>query len=120
MNSSYNKKRLLIALLFGFLTGILCVLLGMYGLKDTYSLSLALYVLANRTMIGFVIGISPFRMNWMIHGISMGFIASIPFALGVLLEPDKLGVFIASLLLGAMYGLIVEFFTTVVFKEKMR
>ena len=118
MNLNYNKKRLFIALFFGFLTGILCVLLGMYGLKDTYTISLILYVLANRTLIGFVIGISSLSMNWKLHGSLMGFIASIPFALGVMLEPGKLGVFIASLLLGTVYGLIIEFFTTVVFKAK--
>lgn len=106
------------ATFFGFLAGIVCVLLGMYGLKDTYTFPLSIYVIANRTLIGFVIGISSLSMNWVIHGALIGFMVSIPFALGILLEPDKTQVMIASLVLGIIYGVIIEFFTTAVFNKK--
>jgi len=113
-----NSKRLVVSILFGLLMGIICVILGSLGLKDVYSISLFLYVLANRTLIGFVIGISSIRINWILHGILIGFIVSIPFSIGVLLEPDKIGVFIASLILGMIYGFLIEFFTTGILKLK--
>jgi len=74
------------------------------------------YILANRTLIGFVIGVSPFRMYRAFHGIMMGTIVGLPFAAGCLLEQNNLETALAALVLGAVYGLIVELFTTVVFK----
>jgi len=40
--------------------------------------------LLNGALIGFVIGISTFRIHWILHGILIGFIMGIPFALGFL------------------------------------
>ena len=111
-----NKKRILIGSLFGFLTGIICYLGGRFGLKDQISTTMFFYILANRALIGFVIGISPFRMHWAFHGIMIGAIVGLPFASGCLLEQNNLETALAALALGAVYGLIVELFTTVVFK----
>jgi len=46
----------------------------------------------------------------------MGIIVGLPFAAGCLLEQNNLVTALAALVLGAVYGLIVELFTTVVFK----
>jgi hypothetical protein len=111
-----NKKRILIGSLFGFATGIICYLGGRFGLKDQISTTMFFYILANRTLIGFVIGVSLFRMHWALHGIMMGAIVGLPFAAGCLLEQNNLETALAALVLGAVYGLIVELCTTVVFK----
>jgi hypothetical protein len=74
------------------------------------------YILVNRTLIGFVIGISPFRMHWSLHGVLMGAIVGLPFASGCLLEAHNVETAIAAFVLGSVYGFIVELFTSIVFK----
>ncbi|UCG28272.1 MAG: hypothetical protein JSV24_02610 [Bacteroidales bacterium] len=112
-------KRIFVSTFFGFITGIICFLGGKYGLKDEISLIMMIYLIANRTLAGFIIGISSLKIQWAIHGTMIGFIAGIPFALGSLISELNYGVFIAALILGSIYGLIIEFFTTVVFKSKI-
>jgi hypothetical protein len=80
----FNSKRLIIATLFGFITGIICYLGGRYGLQDDIDSTMFFYILLNRALIGFVIGISIIRMHWVVHGILIGFIVGIPFSIGSL------------------------------------
>ena len=112
-----NRKRILVGTVFGFVTGIICYLGGRFGLKDEISTAMLLYILANRTLIGFVIGISPLRMHWALHGIVMGAIVGAPFAAGCLLEQNNLETALAAFILGAVYGFVVELFTSVVFRS---
>jgi hypothetical protein len=115
-----DKKRILVGTFFGFVTGIICFLGGKFGLKDEISTAMFFYILANRTLIGFVIGISPFRMHWALHGIMMGTIGGLPFAAGCLLEQNNLETALAAFILGAVYGFVIELFTSVVFKSVPR
>jgi hypothetical protein len=110
-----HVKRRLVSTVFGFIAGIICYLGGKYGLKDDISTTMFLYILVNRALIGFAIGISPFRMHWALHGLLMGLIVGMPFTAGCLLEENNLETAIAALILGAVYGLMIEFFTSVVF-----
>jgi hypothetical protein len=111
-------KRLVVSTIFGFVGGIICYLGGKYGLKDDISTAMVLYILVNRALIGFVIGISPFRMRWALHGLLMGLIVGVPFTAGCLLEESNLETAIAALILGALYGLMIEFFTSIVFRAR--
>jgi hypothetical protein len=111
-------KRLVVSTIFGFVAGIICYLGGKYGLKDDISTAMVLYILVNRALIGFVIGISPFRMRWALHGLLMGLIVGVPFTAGCLLEESNLETAIAALILGALYGLMIEFFTSIVFRAR--
>jgi len=111
-------KRLVVSTIFGFVAGIICYLGGKYGLKDDISTAMFLYILVNRTLIGFVIGISPFRMRWALHGLLMGLIVGVPFTAGCLLEESNLETAVAALILGALYGLMIEFFTSIVFRAR--
>jgi hypothetical protein len=111
-------KRPIVSTIFGIIAGIVCYLGGKYGLKDDISTAMLFYILVNRALIGFVIGISPFKMNWAMHGLLMGLIVGIPFAAGCLLEENNLETAIAALVLGAFYGLMIEFFTSVVFRAR--
>lgn len=111
-------KRLVVSTIFGFVAGIICYLGGKYGLKDDISTAMFLYILVNRALIGFVIGISPFRMHWALHGLLMGLIVGVPFTAGCLLEESNLETAIAALILGALYGLMIEFFTSIVFRAR--
>ena len=111
-----DKRRLFIATIFGYVAGIICYLGGKYGLKDDISPAMLLYILVNRAWIGFAIGMSPFRMHWAPHGLLVGLVAGLPFTVGCLLEESNVETAVAALILGALYGLMIEFFTSVVFR----
>lgn len=108
-------KRLVVSTLFGFVSGAICYLGGKYGLKDDISTAMFFYILVNRAAIGFVIGISLLRMHWALHGLLIGLLVGMPFTAGCLLEEGNVETAIAALILGALYGLMIEFFTSVVF-----
>lgn len=110
-----NVKRLVVATAFGLVAGVICYLGGRYGLKDEISTPMLFYILVNRTLIGFVIGISLLRMHWAWHGLLIGLLAGVPFAAGCLLEENNVETAIAALILGCLYGLMIEFFTSVAF-----
>ena len=114
----FQIKRLTIATIFGVVSGLICYLGGRYGLKDDVSPVMFLYIVANRTLIGFVIGISVLRMHWALHGGLVGVIVGLPFTVGCLLEEGNVETAIAALLLSAVYGFIIEFFTSAVFSAR--
>jgi hypothetical protein len=113
-----HPRRLIVSTIFGFVAGTVCYLGGKYGLGDDISSALFLYILLNRALIGFVIGLSPLRMRWALHGLLMGMIVGLPFTTGCLLEAGDAVTAIAALVLSAVYGVMIEFFTTVVFKAR--
>lgn len=109
-------RRIFIGTVTGFAAGIICWLGGRYGLKDDISTAMLVYILASRTLIGFVIGVSRLRLHWALHGSVMGAVVGLPFAAGCLLEPDNWETALAALVLGAVYGLLIELVTAVLFK----
>ena len=110
-----NTKRLAVATASGVLMGVICYLGGRFGLKDQITTPMLAYILVNRTLIGFVIGLSSLRMRWALHGAMMGVLVGLPFAVGCLLEPENVATAIAALILGAVYGFLIELLTSVVF-----
>ena len=83
-------------------------------------------VFFSRTLIGFAIGISMLSMiHWSIHGVLMGILFSLPLAFSGLMAPDspdynKLSMFVFTIILGAIYGLLVEVITSLFFKTKIK
>ena len=62
--------------------------------------------------------------HWALHGIVMGFIFSLPGAFSAGIAPEGTGVsgemlFIATLVMGIIYGFLIELITTVFFKAKI-
>jgi hypothetical protein len=118
-----KTKRLIIATLLGVLSGYVCYLLATSG-GNQMSQALALNIILGRTLIGFGIGISRFSLkHWSLHGLAMGFIFSIPAAFGALLAPENLEfshtmLFVSTLVMGMIYGFLIEFVTSVIFKAK--
>jgi len=115
-----NAKRLTVATLLGLCSGFVCV--GLASSGGGLPGPVALQILAERTLIGFAIGISVLKMHWAIHGSLMGLIVSIPLAFSGLMAPDnpqfsKPAMFIMTVVLGMIYGFLIELITTKVFKS---
>jgi hypothetical protein len=120
-----KMKRLIIATILGVIFGFVC-----YGLAASGGtgiiLFLAINIILGRTLIGFAIGISRFPMkHWSIHGLVMGFIFSLPPAFGSLLAPENpefnyVMMFSSTIVMGMIYGFLIELITSVFFKARMK
>jgi len=113
-------KRVLIATIMGIVSGIVCV--GFASTGGALSSVLMLNILTGRILIGFVIGISALRIHWAINGPLMGLIVGIPAAFGGMMA-DVEGftpgsMFMATLVMGIIYGFFIELVTSVIFKAK--
>lgn len=111
-----KKKRLLICIIGGIIAGLLCLTGGyLTGNIREFTFFTVVPVFFNRVMLGFVIGISCLKMNYLLHGALIGLlvtlITSIPF-----LEGGTAGFFLFTFA-GIIYGILIELFATKVFKS---
>ena len=117
-------KRLIIATLSGLLFGFVCYGFACSGSGDI-EIWLGITIISGRTLLGFGIGISRFPMkNWAIHGIVMGLIFSIPAGIGAMLGPENpeftpTMIMISTIVMGMIYGFLIELITSVFFKAKI-
>jgi hypothetical protein len=117
-------KRLIIATISGLLFGFVCYTLA----SDSGSLAMpvALQIIISRTLMGFAIGISSLKLgHWSIHGIIMGLLFSLPIAFSGMMAPEnpqftKEMVFVSTIVMGVIYGFLVELITTVIFTAKQK
>lgn len=113
-------KRITIATIFGLLCGIVCWWLSSSNGQLPWAISLS--IVTGRMIIGVAIGISTLKMKWWLHGPVMGLVFSIPMGFSSMLgasaqfTPNML--FIMTVVMGIIYGFVIELFTTVVFKAK--
>ena len=120
-----TAKRLLVAIVTGFLCACVCLALASSSPGELQG-PIVFQILASRTLIGVAIGISAFSfVHWSLHGLLMGMLFSIPLAASGLMAPDnpefsKTAMFVTTVVLGMVYGLVIEFVTTVVFQSPMR
>lgn len=109
-------KRIAITTFLGLLCGVVCMALASSGSQLPGAIKMQ--IIANRTLIGFAIGISALKMKWWIHGLLMGLLFSLPLGFSSMMAmgftPTLL--FLMTVLLGMGYGLIIELFASVVFK----
>jgi len=114
-------KRILIATISGLLFGFVCF--GFACSSGEMPLAISLQIIASRTLIGFAIGISVLSMHWSLHGLLMGLLFSLPIAFSTLMAPEtpemsSTVLFILTLVMGLIYGVLIELITTVLFKAK--
>jgi len=115
-----KSKRILVATLSGVLFGFVCYGFASSG-PETLPMPVALQIIFSRTLMGFAIGISILNIRqWWLHGIILGILFSLPLAIsGMMAESPEFsaGMMVAStLVMGAIYGLLIELITTVLFK----
>lgn len=112
-------KRIIITTVLGFLAGLVCYWGMKSGGRVELTPAMTMGTILNRALIGFVIGISGWRINYLLHGILIGFIATLPMGVYPLVEGQIVG-FVMFVVAGAIYGLIIEILTTKVFKAPIR
>jgi hypothetical protein len=118
-----KAKRIIIATLSGVLFGFVCFGLASSG-PEKLALPIVLQIVVSRTLIGFAIGISCISLrHWIIHGLVIGMVFSLPLAFSGLMAPEnpdlsKTSMFISTIVLGMVYGLLIELITSLLFKAK--
>jgi hypothetical protein len=120
-----KTKRLIISTLLGLVFGFVCYGFASSG-PNTISTMLALNIITGRTLIGIAIGISYFSCkHWSLHGMVMGLIFSIPGAFGAMLGPENPQfthalLFVSTIVMGIIYGFLIELITSVLFRAKQQ
>jgi len=118
-----KTKRLIISTLLGLAFGFVCYGFASGG-ENEISTILALNIILGRTLIGVAIGISRFTLkHWTLHGIIMGLVFSLPAGLGAMLGPETpefshTMMMTSTIVMGMVYGFLIELITSVVFKAK--
>lgn len=113
-----SKKRIIIATICGFIAGLFCVSGGILMFSMTFAPLELVYVISSRILIGFVIGISSLKLPWLYHGLLIGFIIGFPFPIYDLIIGQKPVIAFAAFIMSSVFGVMIEFFTTVVFKAE--
>jgi hypothetical protein len=118
-----RSKRLFIATLSGILFGFVCFGLASSG-PAPLPWPIAVQIITSRALIGVAIGISVIALgHWSIHGLVMGLLFSLPLAFSGLMAADnpqftKTSMFVWTVVLGMIYGLLIELITSVLFKAR--
>ncbi|MBN2055983.1 hypothetical protein JW905_13730 [bacterium] len=118
-------RRLIIATMSGILCGFICLGLATSG-PGVLPLPVKLQIVFSRALIGFAIGISRFPIgHWTIHGTLMGMFFSLPLAFSGMMAPEspdysQSAMLFMTVILGMIYGLLIEFAATVIFNARQR
>jgi hypothetical protein len=114
-----KTKRVLASLLGGLISAAICLtgsqlIFGFTGVTwSTVSMTVA-----NRLLLGFVIGISGWKIQRHLHGMLLGLIVSLTVSIGFL--PDELLKFFLYTAAGILYGILIEIIATDVFNQPNR
>jgi hypothetical protein len=111
------KKRVIIATVLGIIAGILCYAGGtMSGVNFTTGMTLG--TILNRAVIGFLIGVSAWKIGWVLHGILMGAIGGSPLWLAAI--DSGINSLLILLVFSVVWGFLIELVTTKVLKAPQR
>jgi hypothetical protein len=100
-------KRVAATTILGFIAGIVCWQLGASGGQVQYTTPMIVSTILNRAFIGFVIGISGWGINYLLHGALIGALGGLQMAV----YANENG-FIMITVGGIVYGIVIEFVTT--------
>jgi hypothetical protein len=115
--SLMNNKRFIVCLLGGVICSIICAT----GMKLTGAGAAIPIILAsgigNRVLIGFVLGISRWKTNHILHGAIIGLVVTLSTSIGLLTQ--NIQGFMMYTCAGIIYGILIEILATNIFKAKM-
>jgi hypothetical protein len=113
------RKRVFACIVGGAISALICVSGGnLRGVIAGISPAVLAASIVNRLLIGFVIAISQWRMNYMLHGVVIGLLVSLTVSLQFL--PSDQQTFFLYTGAGVVYGVLTEILSTVVFRAPMR
>ena len=118
-----RAKRIIVATLSGVLFGFVCYSIASSGPAEL-AWPVTAQIIASRTLIGLAIGLSVLSMgHWAVHGLVIGALFSVPLAFSGLMAPEnpefgKSEMFIWTVVLGMVYGLLIEVITSLIFKAR--
>ena len=107
------NKRLIYSVLLGILAGLFCYFGGKYGAHIVFSKRMIAGTLLNRTLIGFVIGITSWKLNYVLRGAMIGILISSLMAIYAPLQGA-----VMFTLFGMVYGIVIDWLVTGVMKLK--
>ncbi len=113
------SKRLWACLLGGILSAVICTVGAqlIFG-SSGFTWQNAAARVANRLLLGFVIAISGWKINHLLHGAVLGLLLSLSVSLGFL--PSGMLSFILFTAAGTVYGVLIEWLSTDIMKAPMR
>ncbi len=119
MNSGLSVKRVVVSTLFGLVAGAVCATGGLsIGIVKLTPVDLMWVFLNRGVVMGFAIGISALRVHWAWNEVIMGLVVGSIFSYSLFMMHPASGILpIGNALANGASGLIIEFFTTVVFKS---
>jgi hypothetical protein len=110
-------KRIMIATLFGVLAGGLCAIAVFAGGFLKLTAVNLVWILLNRAVMGFAIGTSGLKLRWAWNGIVVGLVVGSIFSYSLFMNLGPVMLPPVNALANGIFGLMIEFFTTVVFKQ---
>lgn len=114
------SKRFWLCLILGVIAGLICAWTGYSQTPEDIRTMVFVTAVLNRTFIGFVLGVSAWRLGWTLHGILIGLIGTLPMSFPLLFSAQAgFAPFIAYTIAGMVWGFLIELVTSVVFKAKM-
>ena len=110
-----SAKRVVLATIFGLVFGLVCMYLASASPEgEPMTTGIKLSIVVSRMLMGFMIGISALKLRWYLHGIILGAVGSIPMAVATMEDPL---IALSSVIMGIIYGILIELLTTVAFKS---
>jgi hypothetical protein len=111
------SKRLGACLLGGAVSALVC-LIGAQIIHGNPPISweTVSYTMANRVLLGFIIGLSAWHLHYLLHGALLGLIVSLSISIAFVARPMDFALYTAA---GVVYGLFIEFFATRIFRAPM-
>jgi hypothetical protein len=114
-------KRFWLCLFSGLIAGLICAWTGYSQTPVEIRTMAFISVVLNRTFIGFVLGVSNWKLKWATHGIVMGILGTLPMSIPLIFSPQAgLAICLMYTVAGAVWGFLIELVTSVFFKAKMR
>ena len=117
---SFKGKRFVVALIFGFLSGLCCYIGGIYLVNIENNPTNFFWIILNRSLIGFVIGISILRLYWFFHGALIGATIGVLFPYYIFICGGNIHLIVIAYILSILFGILIEFFTSIVFKVRLK
>jgi len=113
------EKRVVSTTVWGVIFGF--ILWALLTTSGKVTLSGAVSIILYQALMGFVIGISAWKISWWLHGLLIGLFFSLPLAFSSLWIGMGWGRgFALTLVIGIVFGFLIETLTTLVFKAEMR